>query len=711
MKSRQIPLNLVLEIQDERWNLMRVGNRGLFFNTQQPLCYLFWLWLLPMAAVGQDLCNLAGAEKGGFTLLTPAVGCSPLNVKIQDNSGGTDVVYYYYYTGETAAQLGALTPTTALENDYFAANKPTVFTILQKGKKNGRDMYACQQVTVRPNNQPLFSYTVCGSIIEINIPKDTLLNDFDFYEISWGNGTPEIVNKDDLPFSDSKTIPASKRIKVEGFFNTNPLNCASPAFITIPTYTPSNFPAGYDKTNHPNIEVIELLEKGKANLHIKGSLAETGYDLFMTTPGQNYSAVPILSGVKPGEVLVDLPDTVNQYCFKIQRRVPNCGIEVSGEMCTNTLESVTPREKDYEVVWQVYPEEMTGIPNAPAFGRVVSHTETLTITSNGVAKPAVGVDTNQGQFISTVDCTERVCYKIETEVVGQLFYHAFGGKSISNEICVDRKNFTPPAITDAHSTVTSPDNVTINYVDNSGWNLTKEKFRLLRFDGDTFIPVDSTNTAASFTDSGVNTADASYCYQINYTDECGSTSAASPTFCTIYLTEAETNTLGWTPESPYAADNPTTYDIIYFDEATGNPIIETASPFPTATHPINLDLFEEFARYQIKAIDANGVESLSNILEIPIQASIFLPTAFTPNGDGINDELQVKGNTKRIVAYQLTLYNRWGETIFNTTEVGAVWNGTAGAALAPSGNYTYRIEATTNTGEIIQKKGTVFLVR
>ncbi|MDP5121056.1 MAG: gliding motility-associated C-terminal domain-containing protein [Spirosomaceae bacterium] len=673
----------------------------------------FWvLLLISYATFAQNLCNQpAGTEVGGFTLLTPAVGCSPFNVKIQDNSGGTDIQYYYFYTGQTLNQLSTLTPSAALEETYFAATRPTVYTILQKGKKNGKDMYACKNITVRPNNQPLFSYTVCGNIVQIDIPKDTLLNDFDYYEMSWGTGNPQTINKNALPFTGNRPIAPTRRIKVEGFFTSGGLNCTAPSFITIPLYTPTNFPLGYNKANHPTIESVELIAKGKAKLSIKGSLNESGYDLFMTSWGQDYPANPLKSGVKVGELLVDLPDTTTQYCFKLIRNVPNCGIEVSAEICTVLLKEVTPVEKDYELQWQVYPEQMTGITNSTTFGRYVNHQEKIIVASGNSPAVTIAADAFNGAYISTIDCREKVCYRIETTTSGQLFYHAFENKSISNEICVDRKAFTPPALTTAFVSVKSPNSAEISYTDNSGWTLLKDKFRLLRFEKSGFVSLDSSAVISGFTDLGIAVTDSSYCYKINYTDECGSTSLPSPEFCTIHLSSPDQRNIDWTTESPFADEDPTTYEIIYFEETSGTAVNETDYPYPTATHSLELSKFEEIARYQIKAIDVNGVESFSNTIEIPIRASIYLPNAFTPNNDGFNNEFIISGNTKRITDYTFTIYNRWGEAIFSTNDLATGWNGKISDNLAPPGYYTYQINANTNTGEAIEQKGVVLLMR
>ena len=91
---------------------------------------------------------------------------------------------------------------------------------------------------------------------------------------------------------------------------------------------------------------------------------------------------------------------------------------------------------------------------------------------------------------------------------------------------------------------------------------------------------------------------------------------------------------------------------------------------------------------------------------------LFLPTAFSPNGDGQNDELHVYyGNIKCISTYKLTIYNRWGEKVFETTNPGKYWDGTHRDKPLSTAVFVYYMEATLTSGENITKKGNVSLLR
>jgi gliding motility-associated-like protein len=89
---------------------------------------------------------------------------------------------------------------------------------------------------------------------------------------------------------------------------------------------------------------------------------------------------------------------------------------------------------------------------------------------------------------------------------------------------------------------------------------------------------------------------------------------------------------------------------------------------------------------------------------------IYFPTAFTPNGDGVNDILRVpianKNNFRR-----LSIYNRWGQLVFYTTTKDAGWDGKFNGNAQPTGVYVYFLEMQTLGGEKVTQKGTVALIR
>jgi gliding motility-associated-like protein len=88
---------------------------------------------------------------------------------------------------------------------------------------------------------------------------------------------------------------------------------------------------------------------------------------------------------------------------------------------------------------------------------------------------------------------------------------------------------------------------------------------------------------------------------------------------------------------------------------------------------------------------------------------IFIPDIFSPNQDGINDLLMVRG--KGIVELKFILYDRWGEKIFETEDAQKGWDGTfRGKAMDPA-VFVYYVKAVLTTGEKIERKGNISLVR
>lgn len=89
---------------------------------------------------------------------------------------------------------------------------------------------------------------------------------------------------------------------------------------------------------------------------------------------------------------------------------------------------------------------------------------------------------------------------------------------------------------------------------------------------------------------------------------------------------------------------------------------------------------------------------------------IYFPTAFTPNGDGLNDLLRFpRANKNRLV--RLSIYNRWGQLVFYTETPTTGWDGKVQGQIQPAGVYVYFLEMKSFSGEKINQKGTVVLIR
>jgi gliding motility-associated-like protein len=91
---------------------------------------------------------------------------------------------------------------------------------------------------------------------------------------------------------------------------------------------------------------------------------------------------------------------------------------------------------------------------------------------------------------------------------------------------------------------------------------------------------------------------------------------------------------------------------------------------------------------------------------------IIIPTAFSPNGDGVNDTFEIMGS--RIFTFEIGIFNRWGNQVFYTKNLKDFWDGTYSGQPAPLGSYSYKvIYAGEINGQVLQftQKGTVAVIR
>jgi len=91
---------------------------------------------------------------------------------------------------------------------------------------------------------------------------------------------------------------------------------------------------------------------------------------------------------------------------------------------------------------------------------------------------------------------------------------------------------------------------------------------------------------------------------------------------------------------------------------------------------------------------------------------VFLPNAFTPNGDGDNDFLQVRSSfVEQLTEFELLIYNRWGEEIFRTQNPLDRWDGTFRDERLPPDVYGYYLRVVCPNGDELVQKGNITLLR
>jgi len=87
-----------------------------------------------------------------------------------------------------------------------------------------------------------------------------------------------------------------------------------------------------------------------------------------------------------------------------------------------------------------------------------------------------------------------------------------------------------------------------------------------------------------------------------------------------------------------------------------------------------------------------------------------IPNAFSPNGDGINDQFKI-----RVTGYfkldGLKIFNRWGQLVFETRDLNNEWNGTIKGNPLAIGTYYFVIEGLDVEGKRLRRSGSVTLIR
>jgi gliding motility-associated-like protein len=122
----------------------------------------------------------------------------------------------------------------------------------------------------------------------------------------------------------------------------------------------------------------------------------------------------------------------------------------------------------------------------------------------------------------------------------------------------------------------------------------------------------------------------------------------------------------------------------------------------------------ETSSYEVTVTDKDGCTG-SDVVEVEVrnakcdESDIFIPNAFSPNRDGVNDSLYVRSNF--IEELELVVFNRWGQEVFKSLDQKIGWDGTfKNEELAPDA-FAYYMKVKCINGEVYAKKGNISLIR
>ena len=122
------------------------------------------------------------------------------------------------------------------------------------------------------------------------------------------------------------------------------------------------------------------------------------------------------------------------------------------------------------------------------------------------------------------------------------------------------------------------------------------------------------------------------------------------------------------------------------------------------------DVPDQATVYVVIATDPIGcMNSDSVFVDINGYMEVFVPNIFSPNGDGWNDVLEIKG--PRLFNYYIQIYDRWGKVVFESTEQKEYWDGKLnGSELAPQ-TFVYMLSGESVLGDKIVQEGNVTIIK
>ena len=265
--------------------------------------------------------------------------------------------------------------------------------------------------------------------------------------------------------------------------------------------------------------------------------------------------------------------------------------------------------------------------------------------------------------------------------------------------------------------VSGEDEITIkwNKSENDRWSY----YSLSKYESDLSQFVESYQLTDTFMiDKDVKTSQFSYIYRLKEADECDVFNEPNREGKSILLKVEYINAslLDWTFYRRWenGVISYTIEQIHKGDYTTLGQTDSNVNSFIDAEY--HEDVFGPYC-YRVYAINEIGDTSYSNIVCVIGDPKAYIPNAFTPNKDGLNEVFRPitsffqSGIVDGLESYKFTIYNRWGEKVFETFDIREAWDGTFLGEDCQQDVYIYQLEALGVNDVQFTFKGNVTLLR
>jgi len=537
------------------------------------------------------------------------------------------------------------------------------------------------RIEVTPNIPPAFDLYTCGNGTVVTKITDT--NYYDEYVVAYSDGSPDdIVTKGistphAFGISGTQTVSVRGRKKLADNYEDN----CTPTVKNIDTSAPIG-PATFNE--------LEVTTPAQLELNLTGS-AITLYKLQIGVNSagtwNNYRDV-----FETNTVTVDniQPDN-NFYCFRIGMFNPcsNAVVGYSDVICSADFDAQAQSDAN-RLAWRT--------------------------ATNGIGDYTINKK-DPDRSLSPLTEAPPTAQTLDMDVICKTDYTY---QLVSNYANGSRSLSLPKTVT-AFSTrqPTAPQNISTQVQEgNNAVLLTWDQDAGFRPDTYTITKLTNGSPAGTSESKTTTYTDGQYdpsiptCYTISYKDLCDNASPVSHPACPVQLTGAVQNdnkiVLTWSPYTGWTV-GVNRYTILKYD-ADGN-LLETINTGSTSYTDAAEDFEHQVYRYVIQATP-NGVgiqPSVSNTVQETKSPNLVYPSAFTPNGDGLNDRFIVFG--RYVTGFEMSIFNRWGELLFSTGDLADGWDGTYHGNPMPEGTYVFRAKITDMTGKTYDRSGSVLLLR
>ena len=527
---------------------------------------------------------------------------------------------------------------------------------------------------------PLFTVLPCpNGLAQVTVTDAT----YDTYTVRVGNGPSQAITRNQPT---TLAVPAgATTVTLTGHYAANGL-CTKENTLPIPTLAAPQTPL------LTRLTLQGPLPGGAATLDVTQLPAGYLYTL-QIADGSAPGGFRRVADVPAGSTSFSLPSPVAS-CYRLSRTdVCASSTAVSGIICTLSLAGSSSNNRNQLL-----------LTNAGTGGAYI-------VTRNGM--PLTTFTTIPGGLEDAdVQCGTSYKYRVTAAQAGS-------GAAVSNEVTITTQSALPPRQPQLLASFNLNNVVVLTPI--LAMPLTAgSTLRYQRASGSqppaNFGP--PATTARSLRDS---TALAEVraqppCYTVRLTDVCSNASPESSAACPALLTasaadpDGRTATLTWSAFTGPAPAQPATYTLQRL--AADGTVLSTVAVNGTSYTDLTPPTDHQVLRYRLQIGGAGlplGTFSYSNSASVTRQPTLTIPTAFTPNGDGLNDVLEVKGRYLR--NYTFVVVDRNGQEVFRGTQRNEAWDGSIRGHAPVPGAYVWRFQQENEDGKSFIATGSVTILK